>query len=213
MDYSLVKLVEWTRRHGGDLPKNNTFSGVSDGTQRIVINDDGAIKVNRVDVAFATIPIDEWTADNQIISLSTTPDVGDDILITYAVTRFNDDQILNFLKDAVTGVAADMLFGWGVDETDPAAPLITDTEGAFESREKRRYEQLLVFRAGAFMFAAKSNQTAEDAIKIRDDDTSIDTSVTASSSEKALVRLINLYKQAVLIARSEGFMGSAADTE
>ena len=196
------------------MPKQQTSTGASDGTLRYTINDEGTITITKVELAYTILPTAQWTfdTDTNIITFTVMPDEGDEIVVPYSVTRYSDTDILNFLTDAVYGVGGDLNFDWDVDLTNPAAPQVIDNQNVLVGRTLQRFKQLIVYRAGADLNAAKSNEAADDAIKIRDDDTSIDTSVTASANQKAVARLADLYMKTLTIARSEGFMGTAKST-
>jgi hypothetical protein len=215
MIYDLNDLVAWTRRHGGDTVQSTNERATSDGTRRVLINNEGNIAVDRFDLQFVTLEEGtDYEVEGNIITLTADPVEGDDIFILYRVSRYTDREILDFLVDASRGVKADMKFTYSVDE---ASATIEDTESEmFDGNEEgvskpyAEIEQLIVYRAGALLYAHKTNQAADDAILIRDGDTTIDTSKTAASTDKALTRLGSMYTAAVLRARSEGFMGTAS---
>jgi hypothetical protein len=209
MDYELSNLVDWTRRHSGDKFATGVEDTTSDGTTRVTIGNTGTILIDSVTVAFATV--DEYDVAGSVLTLTEAPNAGDNILVQYRVARYSDAEVLEFLLDAARGVAADMKFKWSVSTVNHR---ITDLrEELFDPETGSAYfeiEQLLVYRAGALLYADKTNQAASDAILIQDDATKIDTSKAATAGEKALKRLFDLYKDAVLRARSEGFMGTAS---
>jgi hypothetical protein len=214
MEYPLVGLIDWTRRQGGDMPTVQTSTGASDGTPRYTINDEGTITITKVEVAYTILPTNQWVfdSDTNILTFTVTPDEGDEIVVPYSVTRYSDTDILAFLINATYGVGGDLNFDWDVDLTNPAAPQVIDNQNVLVGRTLQRFKQLIVYRAGADLNAAKANEAADDAIKIRDDDTSIDTSVTAAANQRAIARLADLYARTVIIARSEGFIGTAKST-
>lgn len=210
-DYDLSLQIGWSRRAGGDQFQNTSETIAADGTPRITLNADGAINITSVEVNFVVIsPSDYTSEDNTITFTNNIPVEGDDVLVRYASARYTDAQTLDFLKDAARGVRADMKYHWQVNEN---TAIVSDPK--YELHDPMtdliygEIEQLIIYRAAVCIYADKSNAAAEGAILIKNGDTTIETGKTAAATEKALTRLLGLYKDAVKKARSEGFMGNA----
>lgn len=152
-----------------------------------------------------------------MITFNPQPADGVNMFITYDVSIYASGEITYFLQDAAVNVVSDLGLPWYVDRnanlivqpsgvTDPFDSMY-DPNGVFDED----VEKLIVFRTAIQMYEDKSSGAADDAIKIRDGDTSIDTSTTANSSQTFLKRLDQQYSEALLRVRLRRFRGAVTD--
>lgn len=210
MSYDLTTLLGWTRRAGGDLVTTSTQQLVADGTVSLKINDEGSINVIKVSLTGTVIDSSQYSLDGNVITFSNPPGAGLTVTVTYRRSKYSDDEVMGFLVDGVRGVKADMNLAIVVNDTNNT---VDDAPGMNQLYDKTgkpfpRMEQLFVLRGGWAMAEDKGGVAADDAVKIRDGDTSIDTATTAASTAKTIERKRDLYVEALKVARSEGFMGA-----
>lgn len=208
-------LIAWARRAAGDMATNQNQVITSDGTAIVRIKATGSITITKVMVGVVILASSEYSADANVLVLTTLPARGTKVTIFFRQSRYADADVINFLIDAARGLAGSLKYGWVVDES---AASVMDGPGLTQLHNENgdirpEIEELIVLRAALTLFADKANQAADNAIKIKDGDTSIDTAATAGASEKALVRLGKQYKDAITKILVESFVGSAQPTD
>ncbi len=135
-------------------------------------------------------------------------DANEAVSLVYFRSQFSDDDIKNYLLDAARSVGADLTTRWTVSSVDYT---VTDIHGEFWDVEnqiwKSPVEELIMYRTALAISQERVNSAAVDAIKIKDGDTSIDTSATARAGEESLKRTSRQYQDQLLTTRSNRFTG------
>jgi hypothetical protein len=211
MEYDLAQLVAWTRRNGGDVVTKENEQTVSDGTRRFRLQNDGYINVTEIDLDAEALPASEYTANGAVVTFASDMIEGTVIDTFYDHARFSDEEILACLVDAAMVVASDVKQSWRVD---PVTMKIVDDAGNpsfFDDRDRPdvTLPKLIVFRAAVSVYLLKAFQAADDAIMIKDGDTTINTSLAAKSTDTATRRLTDMYVADLKRYRSEKFCGAA----
>jgi hypothetical protein len=197
-------LVDWARRSGGDRLRTEREALVADGTTRAALNDTGDIHIVGLTLDGLVQP-SGYTLDGNVITFGSAPVDGAELDVSYTVSRYSDLQVAEFLHDAARNVQSDLAVKWRVtaDAIEDIADILF-VDGVPDND----FERLIVCRAAVAMYEDKSNVAADDAIKIRDGDTQIDTSATSQSTNKALARLWEYYHDARESLRSRRFLGA-----
>lgn len=212
MVFDLSKLVEWTRRACGDRPRRVRELIDGDGGAEYVLGNEGSVTLititldgNLLDLA-ADVSVDE-----NILTFANAVDDTTSMVINYSLTRYPTSDVVQFLVDAALSVQADMSLGWAVSKTGR----VTTTDAALCTGDGTDilpiFQKLIVYRASLDMYGDKANQAADDAIMVKDGDTTIDTSKTSGSSESAMKRLQTRYEVALREARASRFRGLGMD--
>lgn len=203
LDYDLANLIAWTRNACGDRQKATREELVGTGGPRLALANSGGVTLGTVTVdGDAVSPGDVSVEDGDLVfAAGSEPPIDADVVAAYGLTRYTDDDLKSFLVDAALGVSADLPVRYAVQpgtghvQADDALaePGGTDLDVTLQ--------QLIVYKAALDVFADKANQAADDAIMIRDGDTTIDTSKTSTNSEAAMKRLTERYRTALLRAK------------
>lgn len=201
VDFDLSILIPWTRNACGDRPRATRESLVGTGEATLTLSNTGGITLGRVTVDGEEVEAGSVTVDGNVLTFAAPPDIDADVTVNYGLTRYTDADLRDFLSDAAATVAADL----------PATLAASRDTGRVEVPEQFldaagatldvQIQKLLVYRAALDVFADKANQAADDAITIRDGDTTIDTSKSAQSSEAAMRRLTAKYDDALRRAK------------
>ncbi len=201
--------IAWARRAGSDLLKQFTQSTTTDGTQIITIDNDGNIVVTSliIDGVVLTSPTD-YSTSGSIITLTAPHDTNQVVSIVYLRSQFTDLEIQDYLMDAVRKVGGDLVARWTISRTNYT---VTDTHGELwdpdESIWRSSIESLFILRTAMQLAEERVNSAAVDAIKIKDGDTSIDTSATAHAGEQSAKRTTAAYKDELTRVRSNRSSG------
>ena len=107
MDYPLNKLLEWTRRASGDRARNVRDTFVTTGESAFVLTNDGGITLMSSTADGEAVDINTLTLDGNTVTFATAPADGSDLAIAYAVTKYTDAELLDFLADAAVALASD----------------------------------------------------------------------------------------------------------
>jgi hypothetical protein len=216
MPYDLSQLVGWARRTGGDVITSTSESITSDGTRRIRLQSDGFVLVTAVDADADPLPPDAWDAAGNQVTLTTAPIEGTTFDVTYNSATFSDPEILDYLIDAAMTLKGDVKQSWGInaanhtivdDSTNPSFfPPDHPDDPAFADPSLLK---LIVFRAAVGIYTQKNAKAADDAIMIKDGDTTINTSLAARATDSVLKRMVETYEQDLRRYRTEKFCGAA----
>lgn len=209
MDYPLNRLLEWTRRASGDRARKVRDTFVTTGESAFVLTNDGGITLMSSSADGEAVDINTLTLDGNTVTFATAPADGSDLAIAYAVTKYTDAELLDFLADAAVAVASDIHADWSVVRTsykimNVVAPYfdLAINDLAFNA------QACLVYKAAVDIFGDRTNQAAGKAILVKNGDTTVDTSKTAVSGEKAMVRLQKRYDDAVKQYKIDLFRGT-----
>lgn len=208
MDFDLAKLIPWTRNASGDRPRSVREDLVGTGGAALTLSNGGGITLDWVSVDGRRLDADAVTVEGNVLTFSSPPEPDSDVAVSYALTRYTDADLRTFLVDAALAVASDL----------PARLKVSRRSGHIEVPEALLDEEgvepdaaiqtLIVYKASLDIVADKANQAADDAIMIRDGDTTIDTSKTSQNSEAAVRRLAARYSQALLRAKHGRLRGA-----
>ena len=205
-------LLAWVRRAGSDLPSQYTQTTTSDGSTIVVIDNDGSITIQNVIVQGVTLATNAYALNGVILTLTAAPSVGDSVLVVYTRTKFSNDDLINYLVDSSRFVGADINTHWTISPTDFTI-IDTQTPPEFWNEDLSLWdsniEALIVYKSAMLLSQERVNSAAADAIKIKDGDTSIDTSATAKAGETAFKRNKELYDENLKVVRSNRFLGQA----
>lgn len=215
MTYDLFNLVGWVRRMARDE--------VVSGREVFRATDDGEIQLS----ATGMIQIRSVTADGVAVAAADRPLVGRTLVFTSLVTdsrivvvynsaSYTDLAILARIVDAARAVGADLRLNWVVNESTsviegiPAgATIVANSATVLEPL----IETLIVHRAALDIYVDKGNRAADDAILVRDGDTTIDTSKAAASSHRTIERMQQGYDRFRVEVIRRRLMGSAIDDD
>lgn len=209
MEYSLSQLVSWTRRAAGDEVTLQDQTTTSDGSRTITIENEGFISIVSVRADGTALQASEYELEGRIITLDSDPIDGTIHVVQYNNARYTDAEILQFVVDAAEAVLGDTKMTWSVD-TDAQKVIDDGSQGFFKPGTTvivPAIKQLIVQRAALAIYEAKSINAADDAIKITNNRTSIDTSVGAGASKKTLERISTSYQASLRKFLGEGFIG------
>ena len=135
------------------------------------------------------------------MTLVDAPDDSADVEVFYNLTRFTDAEIIEFLTDAAMAVGGDLGVQWDVQGSIiDSMPL--KVCNADKVTLQTRVQTGIVYRAAVDIYGDKANQAADKAILVKDGDTTIDTSKTSTSSEKAMERIQARYNTHLRYLRS-----------
>ena len=184
----------------------------ADGTSQVTLSNEGAISLISVAMDGVEMDLTDITVQDNVLNFPVPPDEGSDLIVQYAYTRYSSDQILQFLADAAITIQGDVNINWQIDRAGGRLTIAdADLLTAPGTDLLAIFQKLLVYRASLDMVADKANQAADDAILIREGDTTMDTSKTAGSTENAVKRLQDRYQQALTEARKNRFRGQVMD--
>jgi len=197
--FDLKSLVSWARRAGGDLRRQERDFLTADGTRVATLNNEGDLELIslEIDGVEATVGF----ALNQgllIFDNEHIPPEGSELSVVYEYSTLTDDAVLELLVDSARIVQSDLALRDWVVQDDGAIECVTINEDI---------QKLIVFRAAVAIAESKSNTAADDAIKIRDGDTSIDTSTTGDHAAKRTKRLQEQYDSNLVVVRNRLFKG------
>lgn len=208
----LADLLLWTRRVGGDPRRLRSETLEADGGTLLQLSAEGLVQVRAVRLDGTPSPFGDWTSSDAFLTLPANTPAGTEVYVQYENARFTDAQILGFLVDGASRVAGDLRgVSWSPD---PDAFRVTDDHGELDPahRESNTLRSLIVFAASANLYGDVANAAANDAIKIRDGDTSIDTAATATAAGRNVERLQVMYHQALRAAQNQRFTGVSGAT-
>jgi hypothetical protein len=162
-----------------------------------------------------------YTVTGSSIIVSPAIAQGVKTTVIFTTTRYSDDDISGYLGDAAQAVDGTLKYGLVIDTvgltvddgSDPSSGQALYQLNNSAGNIRPEIEQLIVYGAGLGVYADKANTAADNAIKIKDGDTSIDTSATAGASEAAIKRLVAQYKCSMQKVLSEGFVGASIDMQ
>lgn len=202
--YDMTEMIGWARRVAGDQVGSEFEEIEAEGQSVFTISSDGFTEVTAVTVDSVALSAGDYTASGIDVNIITPPAVGAVVRVTYDAAAFTDGQIGSFLSDAANEVIADLHLHAYVDETDfvdENDTLVTD------GRLHPQIARLIALKAAINARGDLTNTAADDAITVRDGDTSIDLSKGAWSGEKVMARLQMQYKEAMTRAATARFVG------
>lgn len=207
--YDLRELIGWTRRRGGDQVSKERTSVVADGTAYVSISSEDFVELLQLEVDGVVHPSGEYTIDEGTLKFDPVLDDGSDVYAVFNEARYSDDTILDFLADAGAAVAGDLPAVWEVIH---ASGLIDDDADQMLNHDGRvddQIKQLIVVRAAFDMLGEKANSAADDAIMIKDGETTIDTSKGAGSINRRFDALSQEYALILRRVQANRFVGKA----
>ena len=163
-------------------------------------------------------PTTDFTLVGDSILFTDDPITSSKIVAIYDLSTWNDDTLMEFIVDSVKVVASDLAVRWIFDPTgftisdlDANKPIIfTDPKQPTVADDT--IQKLIVYRAAISMIEEKVDAAADDAILIKDGDTTIDTSKTFAGGQSRLDRITEQYDKNLKVARMNRFTGCAANT-
>jgi uncharacterized protein involved in tellurium resistance len=214
--YDLTQLLDWARRTGGDRLQTAYETITADGTRRITLGNEGAISLvdlEEDDVEADTFP--DINGNLMVFPSGSIPAEGTELYVTYNYTTYSDDDVMNFMADSAHVV----LSALGANHWDITDSFSIQDDGDGNGQGDVMYningevdhdlERLIVFRTAMAIYEDKNYGAADGAIKIKDRDTAIDTSVTSESTRKVLARLQKQFEDTLLLVRNRRFTGMA----
>lgn len=212
--YNLNTLIDWVRRAASDrlIRNRETFTG--DGTNQVVLSNDGNVVVTALTVNGVAAT---YTQDVNVLTITPTPASGANIVCVYNRSIYTDTDVNNFIVDGTKGVVADLsLHFWQFNTTDPTNPQVAFPDApppgeVSDAPEKDfmdpQIERLIVLRTAIQVRRDVANTNADDSILIKDGDTTIDTSRTSKSTLTVVQELQKEYdvlKRQAIANRSGG---------
>jgi hypothetical protein len=198
--FYLNTLLDWARRTANDRLLRNRDVLVSDGTGQVVLTNDGNVQLTSVSVGGTPASPADYSQDVNVLTFNTPPTAGVSIIVVYNRSQYLDTEVNEYLVDAVNSVMADIgLSQWQTNDADPTNPLLNYPDPiATPTPTQSNYldptiTKLLILKAALTLKQDKGDQNSDDAILIKDGDTTIDTSKTAAASERSIMRLQNEY--------------------
>lgn len=206
--YALDQLTPWVRRLSGDRISRERESLIADGSDSLALGHDGAVTLTSLTVDDVPL-LDGYAVEGSVIIFDAPPADGSAVLAVYSASRYSDNDLLEFVIDGARMVISDLNI-----------PLVIDTDELVDAANATisavgvlipDVERLIAMRSAIQAYTDKANQAADDAIQIRDGDTSIYTSETSRSSEKALARLEKSYTDTMSHIRMRRSRGDWAE--
>lgn len=211
MNYDLNKLLAWTRRAAGDRAQRTREQFTGDGLEvEYTLSNEGGITIASLTVEGVEQNLStDYTMDGNVLAFKTAPADTDRIVVVYAYTRYTNAEVVEFLSDAALTVGGDVGIAWTISTNTPGKIIdVPDTLAAGTDLDQG-LKKLLVLAAADAVVSDKSNTAADEAIMVRDGSTTIDTSKASGASEKAIERIGERYKDALMEYRARKFRGVA----
>jgi hypothetical protein len=214
--YDLTQLLDWARRTGGDRVQTARETIVADGTRRLTLGNEGAIALMSVEADDLPLdPLPDIDGNLMVFPSGSVPVDGTELYTVYDYSSYSDDDVLNFMADSAHVVLSALGANhWDITDSfqiqddgqgNGQGDVMIDTNGEVD----HDLERLIVFRTAMALWEDKNNAAADGAIKIKDRDTAIDTSVTSESTRKVLLRLSKQFEDTLLLVRNRRFAGIA----
>lgn len=221
MDYDLTQLVGWARRLSRDEVVEGREVFVSDGVGEIELSATGSITLNEITSDGDDVSTDDVELISKTVVFSDAADVpeGARVVIRYNNSSYSDTQVSERVTDAAREVGSDLEIEW---EIDTEGFLIIDVPDAevvtFRNQDKLNplVEKLIALKAGINLYTDKANKASDEALLVRDGDTTLDTSKAAAAGSKTLERMNHDYREALraaLTRRLQGLSGEGSISE
>jgi len=208
--YELSGLVARTRRDAGDMLRRQEETIVASGSRRVPLGAQYHVVLVDVEVDDAPPPSGMTvTLSGTTLVFDPVLEEGSEVLVTYDAARFTDPEVIEFLADASRTVASDIVGPWSTDSEEATITDLTNTYVRADDTIVDTLAKLLSLKAAIQIVSSKANSAADDAILIRDGDTTIDTSKGAGAIDKRLTALSRDYGDAWRRALANRFTGHA----
>jgi len=208
--FDLTSLVDWTRRSCGDRPVSVREQIVSDGTAVITLSNDGTITLAAVSIDGTIVDITTLVVSGSIVTFPNPLTAASVVTVTYTYTTYSDDDLQEFITDAANSVQGDLPANWEVADntiTTQDVPLMNCEQSSL----KMLVQRLLIAKAALNVSSDKADTAGDDAITVKDGDTTIDTSKTSAATMKSLQVKEDRYDKMLTDTRSRLFRGQAFD--
>lgn len=204
MIFSLNALLPWSRRIGADRLLRQRDVLVTDGTSDLILTSGNNVQVQSLSIDGSFVlqnggatnsPAYTVTQDVTTLTLDPIPVAGLQAICVYFSSNYADSDILSYIVDSTNGLIADFgLRNWQMNLGDPTNPQVNDPCDApwgipVAEQMDMPLQKLIAIRSALSMLSDNANQNANDAILIKDGDTTIDTSKTSAGSERAVKRM------------------------
>jgi uncharacterized protein involved in tellurium resistance len=214
--YDLTQLLDWARRAGGDRVQTARETITADGTRRLTLGNEGSISLTYVEADDQPVdPLPTIDGNLMVFPSGSVPADGTELYTVYNFSTYSDQEVMDFMADSAHVV----LSALGANHWDITDSFSIQDDGDGNGQGDVMYningevdhdlERLIVFRTAMAVYEDKNYGAADGAIKIKDRDTAIDTSVTSESTRKVLARLSKQFEDALLIVRNRRFTGMA----
>lgn len=201
---------------GGDVVALETEVIESEGDSIITLSAEGFVRVRSISVDGDLLQDGiDYTSEGSIVTFlpasgRNDPTVdGSRIIAIYNNAVYSDNDIVAFLEDAASDVAGDLTFYWeiGNGEINDVCNVLFPYN---DNRIDHQVLRLLALKVGLNIRNDINNNAADDAISVRDGETSIDLSKSAQSGERVLSRSQRDYLSAMHRTATNRFRGLAA---
>jgi len=207
IDFQFSSILDWTRRAIGDTAQRVRETQVSDGTDTIVLNNTGTITLLSISVDQVAVDTDQVTQDVNVLVFAEALTNGATVVVTYTQTTYSDDEVQAFLADAAREVGGDLDLDWEVDDNNEWIYEIPDDWADGRDELVADVRGLLVLKTALVVADSKGARAADEAILIKDGDTTIDTSKAAGAQDRATQRRSKRYDQQVRNVLVKRFAG------
>lgn len=212
MDFALSSLIGWSRRQSTDQPLPYAELLIGNGGSSYTLNNDGSIDLTSVTLDQVDLNLSEVTASGSQLFFNADVDTGVNIDVNYNRSQYDDDQLKDFLCDAAIGVGIDLDIHWLVDYQTSTITNIDEAEfvlayGNTISDLDPVIQRLIVIKVDSIVASDKSNAATDDAIMIKDGDTTINTSLGSGAQGKSMERKQAKYQVSLTQALRRRFSG------
>lgn len=214
MDFDLTELAEWARRTASDRPASFNELLTGNGGVSYTINNDGDIALTSVTIDNDPVDIDTITVSGSQITFDTPASDGANIEVNYTRQQYSEEELLDVICDAAREVGVDLEINWLVNVAGRRITNINEAEfiapdGSTTLTLNPLITRLIVLKVDLVISTDKSNRATDDAILIKDGDTTIDTSRGAGAQSGSLTRKYDAYQKVLTNAKSRRFKGGA----
>ena len=197
--YDLATLVSRVRRYGGDRVHTAREAFIMDTTSTVTLSNEGSLTITSVTADGVVVDTANYSMVDNVMVFSPAQDESTNIVVIYTYSRYTDDESQEFLDDAAEEVQSDLGKEWTVDSvthliTDDASELFRLSSG---TRADTGIIKLIVLKAALLLREDLANTAADDAILIKDGETTIDTSKGAGGQSRILALRQDQYTAAL----------------
>lgn len=210
--FDLNTALTWARRTSSDEPVSSTETLTGNGGTSYQLNNDGDITLLSVVVDSDNVDLSQVSVVGSEVVFTSNQVSGATIVVTYSRSQYSNNQMLGFLADAALEVGADVPIQWAISQSTFIISSIPDAEiDSVTGELKNDIQRLIVLMVDLKTREDKANSAGDDAIMIKDGDTSIDTSRGSAAQQKNVAAKRKVYDQKLSDARKRRFTGRSMD--
>lgn len=200
MAFNYRTLIPQVRRLVNDVEKVqiDSIATTSAASYFIVANQDAYIvpAVNGILIDNTPLASGDYTVTKNIIRSNSLIPAGSSITMQYTYTMYQDDDIANYIGDAIHNIVEPMF--------------TVDFEFVGEDTDQdidQNFQALFVYGAAIQIMGDKLGAAGDDAILIKDGDTTIDTASASREKARGYDPLYKRWQELLLTVRTNRFEG------